>query len=104
LVEVIVLVLGTRWLASAAKKRGQSPFLSALFPAMWIGGEIFGTVTGFLVSSELLVAVLCGWLAALAGGLVAVAVVFVLPPRDPKSAPSVPGAPPDEVRENVWTP
>jgi hypothetical protein len=79
MLEILILVKFTRYLASVARNKGRSSAWAALGAVFWIGGEVFGFLVGALAGMEDLAAYLPALICAALGAAAAYGIVALLP-------------------------
>lgn len=80
MLEIILIIAFSRKLSTMAKERGHSGAWGLLGAGMWIGGEIFGIVLGFLLGAEELALYGMGIVCALIGVAISFGIVKSLEP------------------------
>ena len=105
MIEIAVLIFGTRHLAKVAQRKGHSGWIAAVFPALWIVAEFFGVIVGIAATGDALAGMGMGLVSAIAGGIVGAVIVHVLPHKELEEDDVVPfGTPVDAktMQDNVW--
>lgn len=79
MLEILILVKFTRYLASVAREKGRTSAWAALGAVLWIGGEVFGFLVGAIAGLEDFAAYGPALVCAAIGAGVAYGIVALLP-------------------------
>lgn len=80
MIEIAMVIVGTRQLREDAVRMGRSPWWAALFPIFWLGFELMGALVAFLLGFEGFAVFVIALLSAIVGGVIAMTVVGSLRP------------------------
>lgn len=80
MIEIAMVIVGTRQLREDAVRMGRSPWWAALFPIFWFGFELMGALVAFLLGFEGFAVFVIALLSAIVGGVIAMTLVGSLRP------------------------